>query len=104
MIRIVKMTFDPEKVNEFLANFEEVKHKIRAFDGVKHLELLNDKNKSNIYFTYSIWESEDHLNNYRHSDLFKSVLCHVFRHINFEFKTFRVILIPKVPFPSMNPC
>jgi heme-degrading monooxygenase HmoA len=67
------MTFNPEKVNEFLANFEEVKHKIRAFDGVKHLELLNDKNKSNIYFTYSIWESEDHLNNYRHSDLFKSV-------------------------------
>ncbi|MDB4533339.1 antibiotic biosynthesis monooxygenase [Vicingaceae bacterium] len=73
MIRIVKMTFNPEKVNEFLANFEEVKHKIRAFDGVKHLELLNDKNKSNIYFTYSIWESEDHLNNYRNSDLFKSV-------------------------------
>ncbi len=73
MIRIVKMTFDPEKVNEFLANFEKVKHQIRAFEGVKHLELLNDKNKSNIYFTYSIWESEDHLNKYRHSDLFKSV-------------------------------
>jgi autoinducer 2-degrading protein len=73
MIRIVKMTFAPEKVSEFLANFEEVKHKIRAFDGVKHLELLNDKNKPNIYFTYSMWESEDHLNNYRHSNLFKSV-------------------------------
>ncbi len=73
MIRIVKMTFDPEKVNEFLANFEEVKHQIRAFDGVQHLELLNDKNKPNIYFTYSIWESEEHLNAYRHSDLFQSV-------------------------------
>ncbi len=73
MIRIVKMTFDPERVNEFLANFEEVKHQIRAFNGVKHLELLNDKNNSNIYFTYSIWESEEHLNNYRHSDLFQSV-------------------------------
>ena len=73
MIRIVKMTFNPEKVNEFLANFEEVKSKIRAFDGVEHLELLSDKNNTNIYFTYSIWESEDHLNNYRHSDLFKSV-------------------------------
>jgi len=73
MIRIVKMTFNPEKVNEFLANFEEVKSKIRAFDGVEHLELLSDKNNANIYFTYSIWESEDHLNNYRHSDLFKSV-------------------------------
>ena len=73
MIRIVKMTFDPERVNEFLTNFEEVKQQIRTFEGVKHLELLNDKNKPNIYFTYSIWESEEHLNNYRHSDLFKSV-------------------------------
>ncbi len=73
MIRIVKMTFDPAKVNEFLENFEQVKHKIRAFEGVKHLELLNDKNKSNIYFTYSIWEDETYLEKYRNSDLFKSV-------------------------------
>lgn len=73
MIRIVKMTFSPEKVDEFLANFEQVKDKIRNFDGVEHLELLNDKNQANIYFTYSIWESEEQLNNYRHSDLFKSV-------------------------------
>lgn len=73
MIRIVKMTFDPTKVNEFLTNFEEVKNKIRAFDGVEHLELLNDKNKPNIYFTYSIWKDEACLEKYRHSDLFKSV-------------------------------
>ena len=73
MIRIVKMTFDPAKVSEFLANFEEVKEHIRAFDGVEHLELLKDKNKPNIYFTYSIWKSDEHLENYRHSNLFKSV-------------------------------
>jgi heme-degrading monooxygenase HmoA len=73
MIRIVKMTFAPEKVDEFIANFEQVKGKIRNFEGVEHLELLNDKNKSNIYFTYSIWNSEEQLEKYRHSDLFKSV-------------------------------
>ena len=73
MIRIVKMTFDPEKIKEFLANFEEVKHQIRAFDGVKHLELLNDKNNSNIYFTYSVWKDESYLETYRNSELFKSV-------------------------------
>ncbi len=67
------MTFDPEKVNEFLANFKEVKHQIRAFDGVEHLELLNDKTNPNIYFTYSIWKDETCLEKYRHSDLFKSV-------------------------------
>lgn len=73
MIRIVKMTFDPTKVDEFLNNFNQVKEKIRGFDGVEHLELLNDKNNTNIYFTYSTWKSEKHLNNYRHSELFKSV-------------------------------
>ncbi len=73
MIRIVKMTFQPEKVDEFLLNFNNNKALIRAFDGVKHLELLKDKNNSNIFFTYSVWDSEIHLENYRNSDLFKGV-------------------------------
>ena len=73
MIRIVKMTFQEDKVDEFLSNFNQVKQHIRDFDGVNRLELLKGKNNSNIYFTYSCWESEDHLENYRHSDLFKSV-------------------------------
>ena len=73
MIRIVKMTFNPSNVEQFLENFNHVKDKIRAVEGVNHLELLHDKNQSNILFTYSIWESEEYLMNYRNSDLFKSV-------------------------------
>lgn len=73
MIRIVKLTLQEECVTEFLANFNKQKAHIRAFDGVQHLELLNDKNNPNIFFTYSIWESEQHLENYRNSDLFKSI-------------------------------
>lgn len=73
MIRIVKMTFNPDKVDEFLENFNENRQHIRNFEGVEHLELLNDKNDSNIYFTYSIWKSPEYLEKYRHSDLFKAV-------------------------------
>ena len=73
MIRIVKMTFEPTKVDEFLNNFNAVKEKIRGFNGVEHLELLQDKNNPNIYFTYSIWKDESYLEKYRNSDLFKSV-------------------------------
>lgn len=73
MIRIVKLTLQEECVAEFLANFNKQKTHIRAFDGVQHLELLNDKNNPNIFFTYSIWESEQHLENYRNSELFKSI-------------------------------
>ncbi len=73
MIRIVKMTFEPSKVNEFLKIFNESKQLIRNMEGCNHLELLNDINATNIYFTYSYWDSENDLNNYRNSKIFEQV-------------------------------
>lgn len=72
-VRIVKMSFDPTKVDTFLANFETKKHHIRAFNGCEFLELYRDKHNTNIFFTYSYWQTEADLENYRHSDLFKGV-------------------------------
>ncbi|MBC3847776.1 antibiotic biosynthesis monooxygenase [Winogradskyella echinorum] len=73
LVRIVKMSFDPSKIEEFLANFETVKTEIRNFEGCNFLELYRDQNNTNIFFTYSYWDSEADLNTYRHSELFKSV-------------------------------
>ena len=67
------MSFQPDKVEEFLSNFEVNKTKIRAFEGCEFLELYRDKNTPNIFFTYSYWASEKHLENYRYSELFKMV-------------------------------
>lgn len=64
------MTFRPEKIDEFLEIFDSSKEKIRAFEGCLHLELLRDINSPTIFFTYSHWESEEDLNNYRKSELF----------------------------------
>jgi heme-degrading monooxygenase HmoA len=73
IIRIVKMSFAPEKTDEFLRIFDSSKQQIRSFEGCRHLELLNDADQKNIFFTYSYWESENDLNNYRNSPLFKGV-------------------------------
>lgn len=73
LVRIVKMSFEAGKVPEFLDNFNIHKKKIRSFQGCTLLELYRDKSESNIFFTYSYWETENDLNNYRHSDFFKSV-------------------------------
>ena len=72
MLRIVKLSFDPEKIPTFLANFEQVKDRIRNFEGCQFLELYQDKHNTNIFFTYSYWNSEADLENYRHSQLFES--------------------------------
>jgi len=73
IIRIVRMTFKSESVDDFLENFNRNKELIRNFDGCLHLELWQDENEKNIFLTHSHWESEDHLNQYRDSELFKNV-------------------------------
>ena len=72
-VRIVKMSFQSEKIEEFLANFNTKKEFIRNSPGCQLLELYRDKNNSDIFFTYSYWETEQDLENYRNSDLFKGV-------------------------------
>ena len=73
IIRIVKMTFEEDKTNEFEALFNSNKTKIRSFEGCIHLELLKDINQPNIYFTYSFWEDPKYLSQYRDSELFEVV-------------------------------
>lgn len=71
--RIVKMEFNKEEIPTFLINFEKIKEKIRAFEGCSFLELYQDKNNTDIFFTYSRWNNLSDLENYRNSDLFKKV-------------------------------
>ena len=72
-VRIVKMSFDENKIEEFLENFHQNKDEIRNFEGCTFLELYRDKKNINIFFSYSYWNSEEELDNYRNSDFFKSV-------------------------------
>ena len=67
------MSFDPSKIEEFLAHFESNKIDIRNFDGCQLLELYRDKSQTNVFFTYSYWNREEDLEFYRQSDLFKTV-------------------------------
>ena len=71
--RIVKMSFELEEVEKFKAIYELNWHKIKGFEGCLHVELLQDRSSPSIFFTYSNWESENHLNNYRDSIVFKTV-------------------------------
>lgn len=73
LIRIVRMTFKPEGIPAFLEIFEFHKNSIRNFPGCSHLELWKDFSSENIFLTCSHWDSEEALNKYRDSELFKSV-------------------------------
>lgn len=72
-VRIVKLSFHQENIPAFLENFEAMKEKIRNAPGNRLLELYQDKDNPEIFFTYSYWEQESDLENYRHSELFLDV-------------------------------
>jgi quinol monooxygenase YgiN len=73
LIRIVKLTLRKENIASFEQIFEETKDFIRNFEGCLSLELYQDREHPNIFFTYSHWEKEDNLDAYRTSDFFRNV-------------------------------
>ena len=64
------MSFEPERVNDFIDIFNASKNLIKMFPGCLALSLFREKGKENIMYTWSIWENEDALEKYRASELF----------------------------------
>ena len=73
IVRIVKMSFHEEHIPAFRENFELMKEKIRNAPGNRFLELYQDRNNPCVFFTYSYWDSDSDLENYRQSELFYDV-------------------------------
>ena len=73
IVRLVTMTFDPERIQEFLGVFDQYKTQIRNAEGCLELNLIQDKKSPNIISTLSKWEDENNLETYRKSELFKTV-------------------------------
>jgi heme-degrading monooxygenase HmoA len=70
IVRIVKLQVRQDRLCEFEEKFRTVRDKIASFKGCKHVELLDVIGEPGTVFTYSLWESEDSLEEYRRSDLF----------------------------------
>ena len=72
LLRTVRMTFDPARLDDFLALFAEARPKIAAAPGCRHLELWQDARFPNVLTTFSRWDDADALEAYRRSDLFRT--------------------------------
>lgn len=64
------MVFKPEEVQTFKELFDTHKTSIRNVEGCHRLELLQDVNSPEVFFTYSWWEDEKYLVKYKNSELF----------------------------------
>lgn len=71
------MSFKTESVQKFEQIFEKTANLIQSFEGCYEVKLMHDISNVNVYFTISRWQSEEHLNIYRASSLFKSTWADV---------------------------
>ncbi len=72
IVRIVKMKFSAEKVDDFKSLFWKTKSGILEFEGCKDVKLMQSENDSQIISTYSLWENSACLDRYRFSEFFKN--------------------------------
>lgn len=72
LIRTVRMTFHPGRVEPFLTLFAQARPKIRAAPGCRRLELWQDVRFPNVLSTFSWWDDAEALETYRKSDLFRT--------------------------------
>lgn len=73
LTRIVKLTFETDKLPEFLAHFETIKWKVAKFPGCLGMRMHQDVSRPEIVFTYSLWDNEEALENYRTSAIFQEL-------------------------------
>ena len=71
LVRIVRMEFQREKLQEFLVFFEKSKPKILSFEGCEHVELFRDESDPTVQYTLSHWQSSKALDAYRNSGFFR---------------------------------
>jgi quinol monooxygenase YgiN len=71
--RIVKMTFRNEHCQDFETYFDAIKDQVGSQPGCHGVKLLKDQRGEGVYFTYSVWDHQDYLDNYRKTPLFGQV-------------------------------
>lgn len=72
LIRIVRLELKPENVETFRNIFWETHPNIEGFPGCLSVRLLEDAYESNVLSTWSHWEDDIALQDYRQSDLFNA--------------------------------
>lgn len=71
IVRIVKMKFHENHVQDFISLFWATRDGILKFDGCSDVKLLQSENDPQTLTTFSLWESTTHLDHYRYSEFFK---------------------------------
>jgi len=67
------MTIRSEERERFIQLFEIHREAISSMPGCQSLQIFHDLDSTCVFFTVSNWQTDDHLQQYRNSMVFKSL-------------------------------
>lgn len=73
IIRVVKLTLKREHQDDFVRFFKEHQSTIEGHEGCHSVELHKTTRDEGVFFTLSLWDSEEALDDYRNSSFFKTI-------------------------------
>lgn len=65
------MTVKEENIDEYISFTASLKTRIKSFEGCQFLDILQDIDNPKIIFSYSLWDTVEHLEFYRASEFFR---------------------------------
>jgi heme-degrading monooxygenase HmoA len=91
LVRVVKMHFSLNFIDDFKFLFDSVKPLILYADGCLSVKLLQHETDLSIFFTISSWQSAEDLENYRKSDLFIKTWAKVKPHFTIKAEAWSLV-------------
>lgn len=70
-VRIVRMVFRSDEIQNFEQIFHNSEPKIKKFPNCFGVRLFQDASDPRVFYTYSLWKEPEDLERYRQSELFK---------------------------------
>ena len=80
LVRIVKLTLNEDSLDFFFKEFNNNKAEIVNFPGCRGMKMLQDIKHKGTVMTYSHWDNEKALNDYRESDVFSALWNNIKTH------------------------
>lgn len=74
------MHIKTKDIVKFRDTFTNYQSQIKDFKGCMQHDIFCDKEKEEIYYSYTIWDSEKNLNKYRKSTLLKEINTNIIQY------------------------
>ena len=73
IIRVVKIPIKDASINSFIKRIPIISNEVRRVSGCIHNDIFRDKMKENIFYSYTIWNSDEDIEKYLGSQYYKDI-------------------------------